>query len=58
MLFDDLVDPLWVVSHKDAAFHLVAHRLCNFQLSEENYVREKLSKSAGYKLELESSNFA
>jgi hypothetical protein len=28
-------------SHKDAAFHSMAHRLCNFQLSEENYVREK-----------------
>lgn len=28
-------------SHKDAAFHSMAHRLCNFHLSEENYVKEK-----------------
>jgi hypothetical protein len=28
-------------SQKNAAFHAMAHRLCNFNLSDENYEREK-----------------
>jgi hypothetical protein len=29
-------------NQKDAAFHSMAHRLCSFQLSDENYKKERL----------------
>jgi hypothetical protein len=43
-------------SHKNAAFHSMAHGLCNFRLSEDNYVKEKeniieIGRLNGYKNE-------
>jgi hypothetical protein len=37
------VDYFHPQSHKNAAFHSMTHRMCNFKLSDENYKKEKKS---------------
>jgi hypothetical protein len=47
-------DSFHTQSHKNAAFHSMAHRMCNFRLSNEKYKREKetimdIGRLNGYK---------